>query len=66
MSCTVHVIPVNDIEGHFHNPSCPCDPTVKANFDEVRYVHNAFDQREQFAEDAGDGWVTLDAEGNSI
>ena len=42
----VHVLPVNDIKIHIEDTTCPCDPMVEYEGNEILVIHNAWDGRE--------------------
>lgn len=41
-----HVIPIGDIEPHFHIPTCHCHPERHPETTATLVVHNSFDRRE--------------------
>lgn len=45
MADIYHVLPINDIDHHHESMSCPCNPKVDDECENV-IIHNAFDGRE--------------------
>ena len=63
----IHIVPVNDIEQHYLRGNCHCNPgLVFSKCDKMQYVHQAFDQREAFDEEAGDGWFSVNSNGEAL
>jgi len=42
----INVLPINDIQVHSHQASCPCNPRVEAVGINFLIIHNAFDGRD--------------------
>ena len=42
----IHIIPINDLEEHIEDSTCPCGPSVEILEDgSLMITHNAYDNR---------------------
>jgi hypothetical protein len=41
-----HILPVEDLEAHLEDDTCPCRPTFESVLGGRLVIHNAFDGRE--------------------
>jgi hypothetical protein len=54
-----HALPINDLKPHAESPACKCEPRVEEVSGGKVVVHNSFDGREFFEDDAafdGESW----------
>lgn len=43
-----HIIPNNDIREHHLKEECWCMPTLDPSYDDILWMHNALDDRDQY------------------
>ena len=49
---TIHVVPLNDLKEHIDSVACRCRPSVEMVKRSRVVIHNSFDGREFFEEEA--------------
>lgn len=42
----INVYPINDIQEHILDSTCPCNPNVTIQHGEIIICHNSYDRRE--------------------